>query len=482
MDKLTKIVATIGPSSDSEDMIKRLIREGVNIFRFNFKHNTLEWHNSKIKLVNSVSRKLGVPVGTLIDLQGPEIRINMPIDELKINNEELIRFGEDVFDRAFDKVNNKGLSISHPQIISHLKNGQKILADSGSFTFVFEQRDNKNYLRSKSSGILKNRKALNIPGADFPFPVLVEKDFEGLKLAERNDIDFVALSFVRTKDDVEVLREEMKKYNVKGLLISKIETEKGLKNLDEIIKVSDGIMVARGDLGVELPYEEVPYYQKIIIKKSIERGIPVITATQMLESMIEKPYPTRAEVSDIANATYDLTDAVMLSGETASGKYPVEAVAVMRRTVAFNEKKNSVDSRKRFNFQLDSQDALLSDAAYGLYQAYKQRNKEVAGMIVFSHTGKTVRSLSRYRSLIPIFAFVPNCSVSESLTIQHGVIPHIYSEMEKKDEFDKNDINYAVKILKQKKLILKNNTIIVVHGDFWAETGLTSTVKILTVT
>lgn len=337
MEKLTKIVATIGPSCDSEKQIEALINAGVNVFRFNFKHNILEWHNDRIQRVNIVSEKMGMTIGTLIDLQGPEIRINMSSDQIILRDDDLLSFGE-----------GKDLSISHPQIIRHLTIGQKISADSGSFSFTVEKKGNKTYLRSHSKGILKNRKALNIPGADFPFPVLVDRDFEGLKVAARNEIDFVALSFVRTADDIRIIRSKMKKYNVSAKLIAKIETEKSLKNLDEIIDISDGIMVARGDLGVELPLEEVPYYQKIIIKKSIKKGIPVITATQMLESMIEKPFPTRAEVSDIANATYDLTDAVMLSGETATGAYPIEAVKVMNKTLAFNELKNMVDSRKRF--------------------------------------------------------------------------------------------------------------------------------------
>jgi len=477
MDKLTKIVATIGPASDTPEIIERLITAGVNVFRFNLKHNVLEWHNERIKRVNAVAHKMGVAIGTLIDLQGPEIRINMPLDQLEIQENDLFLFGE----AAFDNKQIKGLSISHPQIIKHLSKGQKIVADSGFFSFTVEKIKDVIYLRSHSSGILKNRKALNIPGADFPFPVLVDRDFEGLKMAQRNEIDYVALSFVRTEEDIVVVKEEMKKYKVDAKLIAKIETEKSLKHLDKIISLSDGIMVARGDLGVELPYEEVPYYQKMIIKKSVCKGKPVITATQMLENMMVKPFPTRAEISDIANATYDLTDAVMLSGETAGGKYPVEAVEAMARTLAFNETKNKVDSRKRFNFEMVDQDAILCDTAYGLYLVYRDRPESVAGFLTFTHTGKTVRLLSRYRPHVPIFAFDPNDAITESLTLQFGVVPFSFKEIQKKSKVNKEDILLAVTHLRQKKLVKKGDTLIVLHGENWAQVGQTSTVKILKV-
>ena len=199
MKKLTKIVATIGPSSDSEKTIEELIRAGVDVFRFNFKHNVIEWHNDRIGRVNRIARSIGMPVGTLIDLQGPEIRINMPFDELSLEEGELLIFGERIYEVSDKKI--KGFSISHPQIISHLKNGQQILADSGSFSFTFVRKNGESFLESHTKGVLKNRKALNIPGADFPFPVLVKRDFEGLELARRNDIDYVALSFVRTEEE-----------------------------------------------------------------------------------------------------------------------------------------------------------------------------------------------------------------------------------------------------------------------------------------
>ena len=475
MNKLTKIVATIGPASDSPEMIEKLIRAGVDIFRFNFKHNTVEWHNERISRVNRVAKKLGRPIGTLIDLQGPEIRINMPTEELKIENGELILFGQEAFNTK-----EKAFSISHPQIIEHLHERQKLLADDGSFTFYVKKKSGKIYLCAHSAGILKNHKSLNIPGADFPFPVLVDRDFEGLKLAQRNEVDFVALSFVRMAEDIIVVRREMKKYHVDAKMIAKIETKKALDNLEKIIEVSDGVMVARGDLGVELPIEEVPYYQKIIIKETIRRGLPVITATQMLQSMVQNPFPTRAEVSDVANATFDLTDSVMLSAETALGKHPIVTVELMAKTVAFNENKNKVDSRDRFHFETNDTESVFSDTAYGLYVRLRELKYEIAGFLVFTQTGRTVRLISRYRPLVPIYALTPTDKVSKSLSISFGVVPfsHIVSPNE---EVTKKQITAVIKMLKDKKLVKKNQLLIIIHGNVWAVKGGTSTITVVQV-
>lgn len=473
MNKLTKIIATIGPVTDSEEMIEKLINAGVNVFRFNFKHNTVEWHSERIERVNKVANSMGVHIGTLIDLQGPEIRINMPGDSIEIKEGELLVFGEDSF-----KEGNKGFSITHPDIIEHLQEGQLILADDGTFNFNVVRKDGKTYLKANRTGLLKQRKNLNIPGADFPFPVLVERDFDGLKLAVRHEIDFVALSFVRTVDDLKLIRSEMKKYEVNALLISKIENQKALDNIDGIIELSDGIMVARGDMGVELPTEQVPYYQKKIIRKCMERGIPVITATQMLQSMVENPQPYRAEVSDIANATYDRTDAVMLSAETASGKYPLEAVQVMAKTAEFNEKRFLRDVRKTVDYRTENVPALICDTAYNLYVGLKSEKVNVVGFLVFSQTGRTARLISRYRPDAPIYSFSPSKTVSDSLALSFGVDP-CTQEREQKGQVNKNDVLNAITFLREKKGLPKGGKLIVLHGDVWAVEGGTSTIRLV---
>ncbi len=473
MSKLTKIIATIGPVSDSPEMIKKLIEAGVNVFRFNFKHNTVEWHSERIQRVNKVASKMGVTVGTLIDLQGPELRINMPKDQIKIEEGELLYFGEKVFENK-----QKGFSITHPDIIDHLKDGQSVLADDGAYSFHVVKKGKTTYLASDTTGVLKTRKTLNIPGADFPFPVLIDRDFKGLELAARHDVDFIALSFVRTQADLRTVRKEAKKYKVIGKLIAKIETEKALGHLDKIIDAADGVMVARGDLGVEIPIEQVPFYQKMIIKKCIIKGKFVITATQMLQTMIDNPYPTRAEISDIANAIYDSTDCIMLSGETASGAYPLKTVQVMNKTAAFYEGKVDTDIRKSIRFSPNDTTALICDTAYGLYQEYLKTHYKIDGIVVFSQTGNTAKTISKYRPKVPIFAFVPTQTICESLTVDFGVLPIIFPFIEA-GEVSIVDLKRATKILKDKKLLKQGGRVIVIHGDQWGQGSGATTVRIV---
>lgn len=478
MEKLTKIVATIGPSSDSLEMIEALIKQGVNIFRFNFKHNTVDWHKDRIERVNKIASKLGLNIGILIDLQGPEIRIKMNGDELKLEVDDLILFDElAIVNKNLDK---KGLSISHPSIIKHLENGQILFADDGYFEFEYRKIKNQSYLVSKSAGILKNNKSLNIPGADFPFPVLIERDFEGLALAQKNEIDFVALSFVRTYDDIELLKKEMSSLKIKAKVIAKIETRSSLENLDSIIDISDGIMVARGDLGIEFPMEKVPYYQKLIIKKCLEAGKPVITATQMLESMINNPMPTRAEVSDVANAVYDYTDAVMLSAESASGKYPLAAVKYMARTLSYTEKYTGKDLRGFYKFCLNNQECLVADTAYNLYLKGISSNLNVKGFIVLTQAGRTANLISRYRPDGKIFAFCPTKQVADQLSINFGVTAFVQDDKyEKTKEVTGGHVRGVIKYLLDKGLCVEGDRYIVVHGDYWSIEGGSSTVKIV---
>lgn len=474
MQKLTKIIATIGPSSDSPQMIAELIKAGVNVFRFNFKHSEVEWHSERIERVNKVAKKLGVHVGTLIDLQGPEIRINMPEDNIEISEGELLLFGQDVY-----KGKEKGFSITHPQIIEHLENDQLILVDDGHYTFRVVRKGKKTYLRSETTGVLPTRKSLNIPGADFPFPVLIDRDFEGLKLAARHAIDFIALSMVRSSKDLRIVRREATKYGVTGKLVAKIETQKALDDIEKIIEASDGIMIARGDLGVEIPIERVPFYQKMIIKNCMMQGKFVITATQMLQTMIDNPFPTRAEISDIANAIYDLTDCIMLSGETASGKYPLKAVQVMGKTATFYEPKTDDEVRNKIMFSVRDTSALICDAAFDLYRDYVKANQDVAGFMVFTQSGHTATLLSRYRPNVPIFTFSPNADVCESLSVNFAVEPVVFS-FKDTAEVNQKELSRAVALLKKKGHISeRRGKLIVVHGDQWGRGSGATTIRII---
>ncbi|MEK7071217.1 MAG: pyruvate kinase, partial [Patescibacteria group bacterium] len=383
--KLTKIIATLGPSCESEELIEKLILKGVNIFRFNFKHNTVEWHETMIQKVRTVAQKNNLLVGTLIDLQGPEIRILLKTDSLNIVEGKWYSLGDGC-----------EISLTHPEVYSHLKEGQKAVVDDGAFDFEIVRKNGELGLLAKSSGKLGNRKTLIVPGGNFPVELLVDRDLKGLELAGRHKIDYVALSFVRSSEDIKSLKDQMNKHGVSSKIVAKIETQKAIQNLASIVEVADIVMVARGDLGVEFPFEEVPYFQKMIIKECLEKGVPVITATQMLESMIENPYPTRAEISDVANATFDLTDAVMLSAETAIGAHPSKAVATMSRAVMFSEKITNDDVRLRHDYDVHDQTELLCDAAYNLYFQYRKR-KKIKAFIILTQTGKTARTLSRYR-------------------------------------------------------------------------------------
>jgi pyruvate kinase len=476
MEKLTKIVATIGPACESEEQIEALITAGVNVFRFNFKHSTIEWHASRIHRVKQVAKKMNKHVGTLLDLQGPEIRINMPTDGIEIAAGELVTLGESVFSDG-----KKGFSCSHPDLFEFLKVGQHLIADDGAFSFTVMDLKPVVILKCERAGFLKNRKSLRIPGAHFPFPVLVDRDFEGLKMAQRAEIDYVALSYARTADDVIVTRKEMAKYKVHAQIISKIEAKSAIDNLDEIIEVSDGIMVARGDLGIELPLEEVPYWQKVMIGKCIEKGIPVITATQMLQTMVENPYPTRAEVSDVANATFDLTDAVMLSAESASGKYPLETVTMMRHIIESNERRFNKDTRTLFAFKGDDSEHMLCEAAYNMYQAFEKNRQDFAGFMVFTATGRTARMLSRYRPNVPIYALVPSNKVGDMLTLDYAVHPLSHFTPYTKELVTAKGLDTVIKHLKEVGRIKKGQSMIVIHGDEWMEEGMTNTLKLVKV-
>lgn len=468
--KRTKIVATIGPSSEDEDSIRHLISLGVNVFRLNFKHNDVAWHKATIQKIHSVCEGVNVHIGVLLDLQGPEIRIVMSQDEIRLEKDVPVEFGTSEF------------SITHPEILKHIEPGQEVVVNDGQFHLTFEHDGDRMVLIPQDSGVLKNRKSMNLPGGDFPLDVLTSRDYEGISLAAEEYVDYVALSFARTKDDVLQLREALNAAGSTAKVISKIEARQAISHLDEIIDESDVVMVARGDLGVEIPIEQVPHYQKKIIRKCFSRGVPVITATQMLESMIENPYPTRAEVSDVANAVLDLTDAVMLSGESAQGKYPSEAVNMMARTVIFNENaKLTHDMRQLYRFELGTQVQHLCDAAYNIYDS-GSHNNEFSAFVVLSQTGRTASLISRYRPSIPVFAFVPNDAIARSLTVNYGIYPVVRKADENhQHEVERTYIKECIQLLVKDGLLKPGGQVVVVHGDYWGVVGGASTLRIVTV-
>lgn len=475
--KLTKVIATIGPSSESEDTIKKLIELGVNVFRLNFKHADATWHKQIIQDIQRIANESNKIVGILLDLQGPEIRLRTSGDSIQLDIGSIIELKD-----TLDPNDPNIITVTQPEIIPYLQPNQTVIADDGYFQFQIIKDNNRTLLKSLSQGTLKNRKTLNLPGADIPISCLSETDFIGLELASQTQVDYIALSFVRDTNDIAILQSEIQKRNITAQIVTKIETQKAIDNLVDIIQASDAIMIARGDLAVELSYEQVPYLQRLIISKCIEFNKPVITATQMLESMIANPFPTRAEVSDVATATYEYSDAVMLSGESASGKYPIESVHTMIQTVSYNETKRFTDTRKIFKHSQKTQTQQLCNSAYDLYLTMIQKGETVNSFIVFTQSGNTARLLSKFHPQIPIISICPNSQVARSLSLNFGITPIVYTDHQKPStEIEYQQIRYGIEYLQSKELLQSGSKVIVLYGDFWMITGSSSTIKILTV-
>ncbi|MGB9707319.1 MAG: pyruvate kinase [Microgenomates group bacterium] len=467
--KSTKIIATLGPACDSESKIKKMILAGVDVFRFNFKHADIEWHEERIKRVNRVAKKLGYSIGILLDLQGPEIRVKLPYEELVVEKGKLYPFGDIIFEK-----NEIGISITYSQLINKLQGGEKVLIEDGYYEFEVVKKGNQFYLKSKQDGIIKNKKNFNISNVSLPFKSLTNRDLEGIKTAAQNEVDFIALSFVRKPEDILLLKKEMKKHNLNAKIIAKIETAEAVKNIDKIILESDGVMVARGDLAVELPMEQVPYYQKLIINKARANNKFVITATQMLQTMTTSRLPTRAEISDVANACYDKSDALMLSAESASGQYPIEAVETMKKIILFNEKKFDYDSNLTI-FHSEGKEEIFAKTVVEYIKKQTELDSKIELIIVFTETGRTARRISTYRPFIPIIAVVPNKKIARSLTINYGVYPLVYSEG-KGREITLDSIKKAIFYFK-KKINGNFQDAIILHGDYWRVKGKITTLR-----
>lgn len=464
--KKTKIVATIGPASDSEEKIQGLLRAGANVIRFNMKHGDVAWHTERIKRLQKVADEMGVPVGILIDLQGPEIRIETPEKQPVVVEE-----GEEFF-MAFDFVpGKKSIRVPDHRVIEGLQVGDQVLIDDGFMEFdLIKKEDGILTLKALGSYSIGHRKGMNLPGVHLELSSLIDDDLLKLDMAATEKVDFVALSFVRDVEDIRVLREEMAKRGVTAQVVAKIENAKATENLDAIIEVSDAVMVARGDLGIEVPFEEISYWQKTMIQKCRQAGKPVITATQMLQSMVDAPRPTRAEVSDVANAIFDGTDAIMLSGESAQGKYPVLSVSTMRRIAEFNEEKVELPPME-ISGTLDQTETLTHAVMTILNE---NKNFDVAGIVVFTETGTTARKLSRFRPRVPIIAITEDDKVRDELCLSYGVTPLLM-------EFPEGDIvsvDPIIEDLKRMKVVEKGQRLLFIHGHRWREPGLTNTLSL----
>lgn len=415
--KRTKIVCTLGPASQSEEVLRELILNGLNVCRFNFSHGSHEEHKGRIDMVKKVREELNKPIAILLDTKGPEIRTGNFADPevlLEEGSEFTITMDEVVGTKEICTVSYKGLA-------DDVKEGDTILIDDGLVGLRVKSVENGNIkCIVENSGIVKNHKGVNVPGVKINLPAITPKDVSDIEFGIREGIDMIAASFVRKASDVLAIREILEKNNAGDVLIlSKIENQEGVENIDEILQVSDGIMVARGDLGVEIPTEEIPIVQKMIIKKCNELAKPVITATQMLDSMIRNPRPTRAEVTDVANAIYDGTDAIMLSGETAAGKYPVEAVKVMASIAKRIEQTLDYD---RMLKEKGSNNVTVTDAiSHATCTTAVDLN--ASAIITSTSSGYTAKMVSKFRPQAPIIAATSNEAVMRRLALTWGVCP-----------------------------------------------------------
>ena len=470
--KKTKIVCTIGPASENKEVLTSLVKAGMNVMRLNFSHGDHEEHFGKVKTLREINAELGTNVAFLLDTKGPEIRTgSFGADQ---NTRMSFTKGDKITLTTKEVEGTKDLLyVNYAGLPQDVEVGGHILIDDGLVDLLIDEIDGTEIKCTfQNSAVLKGRRGVNVPGAKLQLKAMTEKDKADLKFAVENDFDFVAASFIRKPEDV----LEMKKYldscgehHIK--IISKIENQEGLDNFDEILKVTDGIMVARGDLGVEIPEENVPAAQKMMIKKTVKAGKPVITATQMLESMQRNPRPTRAEVSDVANAIYDGTSAIMLSGESAQGDYPLNCVETMARIAVATE--NDINYWKRFK-----KSNLEKACACGAREADEKTKanfsvccsalfSEANAVVAVSEDGDTASILSSFRIGCPIYVITPSAAAYRLMAVEQNVTPVLVE-----GETDFNTIlNKGIEVLKEKEYLKANDTI-VLSGGFLNGTSL----------
>jgi pyruvate kinase len=467
--KQTKIVATIGPATESEEILEQMVVAGMNIARFNTKHSDPEWHNERIKRVRNVSEKVNKAVGVLLDLQGPEIRINLP-EEKAFD----VKKGEEVIFTSDEKFDADNYVIVPQSVIESMSENDEVLLEDGACEFFIQEISGTHFIAQALVDCkVQHRKTMNTPGVILDMPSLTDRDYEYLDGIDSDLIDYVGLSFVRNADDVHILRREMEKRGITAGIVSKIENQAAVDNIDEIIEVSEAIMVARGDLGVEVPFEELSYWQKMIITKCRNAAKPVITATQMLKSMVENPRPTRAEVSDVANAIFDGSDAVMLSDETTIGDFPVKCVATQALISSFNEQHAYKEERATSTLGETSAESAITHAAQGVLE---HANYDIDKIVCLTETGQTARLLARFRDLTPIAAITSNNETKRKLALVFGVDAYAV-KMDKKIE----NADEIIEKCLEEGIVSKGQTVMFVYGIDWKQPGLTNTISINTI-
>ena len=466
-----KIVATIGPSTNTKEMLSKLIETGVNVCRINMSHGTYEAHAAVIKNIRDASKESGYEVAILADLQGPKIRVDKLLEPLKLLAGSEWVIGAAKLKDNYPEYKDNYIPTIYENLVADCHDGARILFDDGLMSAVATVRDRDVYkIQVIIGGMLKSNKGINLPDCEVSAPAFTEKDREDLMFALKEGVDYVALSFVRKKEDIMQVKTLLHSLKVNIPIISKIEKPQAIDNLDEILSVTDMIMVARGDMGVEVGNHLVPSIQKKIITECNNRGIPVITATQMLESMTENPTPTRAEASDVANAIWDGTDAVMLSGETASGKYPIETVRMMDQIVREAERTPKERPMLR-NQDLSSVTASVMVAASMIAEKISARR-----ILSVTESGASCLRITQFRPSIPVLGITNSLKVARRMCLYWGVSPFIVIDQERESsEFMKN----VLKEVKERLKLKNGDKLVVTKGDgqFFSQ-GSSNSVKV----
>ena len=455
--KRTKIIATIGPASEGKKIFSEMVRNGMNVCRLNFSHSDFSWHQDVIRRIREIGRKIRQPIGIMADLQGPRIRIASK-KEQKVRKGEIVWVGS-VVHRSHPA--SPTILLDSPEAVKLIKPGNEILIEDGLIKLKIISKSGKlAKCQALDDGVVRPKKGVNIPGISAKLGALTQRDREVLDFALREDVDFVAMSFVRSAREINglknIIRKKTKDKDKLPQVVAKIERREAVRNFDEILKAADAIMVARGDLGIEMPQEELPVLQKEMVAKCVRAAKPAIVATQMLDSMIRNPRPTRAEVTDVANAVVDHTDAVMLSGETASGKYPAEAVRTMRKIVEKTEESPFDDLRHGF----------LGDQKFSVSAAVAQSAHELAkdsgakAIIVASKSGFTARMIARHRPEQDFFVMTNNQKTHNQLTLVWGVQSFVLPDCRDLDEL----IDKSLETVKKNKLLKKGDRVVIVAG------------------
>lgn len=467
----TKIICTIGPASESEERLRELMLAGMNVARFNFSHGTHEEQKAKYERVLKVRKELGLPVATMLDTKGPEIRLR----DFEGGKVEL-RAGE-TFTLTTEEIMGTAqrATISYKNLKNDISVGTTLLIDDGLIELEVEKISGEDIIcRVINGGFVSNHKGVNVPGAILSMPYISDADMEDILFGIKEGYELIAASFVRSKEDIYELRKILQEHGSDMKIIAKIENMQGIENLEEILEASDGVMVARGDMGVEIPMEEVPVLQKKMIKMANAQGKHVITATQMLESMINHPRPTRAEATDIANAIYDGTTAIMLSGESAAGKYPVEAVKTMARIAESAEKDIDYRSRMRRNDEGDKSE-ITNAIAYATCSAAMDLN--AAAIITVTMSGYTAEAISRFKPSCPIISCAVNERVCDQLNLLWGVNPLLIKKEESSEELFAD----AVIAAKEAGYVNTGDIVVITAGVPLGITGTTNMIHVVEV-